>query len=271
MAEMDGRRGIAVHLCGVLLAIATALSVLTFAMITTPVRTAQAATVYGSITIDAQWDRDTANQTALAGDTYAIVRIASVDLDAETGTIRAFRTLKSFSKFDQSWADLTSSELNTAAKQLDAYAAKHKLYSVSDTSNAAGRAYFTDLEPGIYLISRTAAASANKRYSCDPFLIAVPETTGGTPTLAVTAEPKFSDNGTVTPPNPTPNPNPTPQPNPNKPGEPTQPTTPSNQSTPKTPANTGAAVSIIALAAIALTVAALIIRDLRRGRRVSDQ
>ncbi|MBW3077906.1 cell surface protein [Bifidobacterium simiiventris] len=269
MAEMDGRRGIAVRLCGVLLAIATALSVLTFALITTPARTAQAATVYGSITIDAQWDRDTANQTALAGDTYAIVRIASADLNAETGTIRAFHTLKSFSKFDQSWAKLTSSELNTAAKQLDAYAVKHKLYSVSDTSNAAGRAYFTDLEPGIYLISRTAAASANKRYSCDPFLIAVPETTGGTLTLAVTAEPKFSDNGTVTPPNPAPQPE---KPsNPNKPSEPNEPTTPGNQSTPKNPANTGAAVSIIALAAIALTVAALIIRDLRRGRRVSDQ
>lgn len=257
MAHMhNGQRGIAVRLCGVLPALAAALSALAFALVVAvvaivapPPLTAQAAT-YGSITIDAQWNRDSADRTALAGDTYAIVRIASADLDIETGAIRAFRTLESFSQFDRDWAGLTSSELNTAAKQLDAYATKHRLYSVSDTTNAAGRTTFTDLEPGIYLIARTAAASANQRYDCDPFLVSVPETNGGAAEFAVTAEPKFSDNGTVTPPNPTPEP----EPEPNKPAK------------PGSTANTGAAVSVVALAAIALTVAALIIRDLRRGR-----
>lgn len=266
MADMrNGQRGIVARLCGVLLAIATALSVLTFVTIAAPARIAQAAPV-GSITIDAQWDRGTANQTALAGDTYAIVRIASADLDADTGVIRAFRTLKPFSSFDRDWAKLTSSELNTAAKQLNAYAAKRQLYVDTGVTDGVGRAYFTDLDAGIYLIARTAVASANQRYDCDPFLVAVPETNSGTPTFAVTAEPKFSDNGGVTPPNPSPNPSPQPEPN-----QPNQPTTPGTSTKPKTPANTGATVSVIALAAIALTVAALIIRDLRRGRRVSDQ
>ncbi|NEG88664.1 cell surface protein [Bifidobacterium aerophilum] len=262
MAHMhNGQRGIAVRLCGVLPALAAALSSLAFALIAavvaTPPLTAQAAT-YGSITIDAQWNRDSDDRTALAGDTYAIVRIASADLDAETGTVRAFRTLESFSQFDRDWAGLTSSELNAAAKQLDAYATKNRLYAISDTTNAAGRATFTDLEPGIYLIARTAAASANRRYDCDPFLVSVPETNGGATEFAVTAEPKFSDNGTVTPPNPTPEPEPEPEPEPNKPAK------------PGSTANTGAAVSVVALAAIALTVAALIIRDLRRERRDSS-
>ncbi|KAB8287594.1 surface-anchored protein [Bifidobacterium ramosum] len=270
MAEMrNGQRGIAARLCGVLLAIVTALSMLIFVIIAAPVRVAQAAPV-GSITIDAQWDRGADGQTALAGDTYAIVRIASAELDADTGAIRAFHTLKPFSSFDRDWAKLTSSELNAAAKQLDAYVTKHRQYAETGVTDGAGRTYFTDLDAGIYLIARTAVASANQRYDCDPFLVAVPETNSGTPTYAVTAEPKFSDNGGITPPNPNPSPNPSPEPNnPSEPSKPTQPTTPGSQSTPKTPANTGAAVSVIALAAIALTVTALIIRDLRRGRQSS--
>ncbi|WP_169241057.1 hypothetical protein [Bifidobacterium olomucense] len=76
------QRGIAVRRNGMLFALIASICAMAFALVIAPVHTAQAAAV-GSITIDAQWNRDTADQTALAGDTYAIVRIASAELDSD--------------------------------------------------------------------------------------------------------------------------------------------------------------------------------------------
>ncbi|WP_169241056.1 hypothetical protein [Bifidobacterium olomucense] len=162
--------------------------------------------------------------------------------------------MSAFERFDEDWGTLTSSELNAAAKRIGTYATEHQLYSATGVTDATGRTTFFNLDAGLYLISRANAAESNQRYGCDPFLISVPETGDGTPTFAVTAEPKFSDNGTVTPPTPNPNPEP------NKPSTPTQPRKPT------VPANTGAAISALALFGIGTTVAAVIIFDLKRRR-----
>lgn len=220
----------------------------------------------GTLTISAVWNRDTDNPVPLAGDTYSIVRVASADLDA-SGNPTAFHTLQAFSGFDRDWGKLSASDSNAVAKELADFAGNHDLYEHSGKTNAAGQLTFTKLPAGLYLAARTAVANANQSYTCDPFLVAVPGVgDDGSGEFAVTVEPKFSGDDTPEPsPNPEPNPNPEPEPSPN----PNPTPNPSPGITPggtEIPAETGAAISAVAFVAIACTVAAVIIRDLRRDR-----
>ncbi|KFI97167.1 prealbumin-like fold domain-containing protein, partial [Bifidobacterium stellenboschense] len=206
--------------------------------------------VTGSLTVDAQWDRGRDDATPLAGDTYSIVRVASADLD-DNGTIAAFHTLDAFSHFDADWGKLTSSQLNAAAKRMDAHAAEHHLYAATGVTDANGRATFARLAAGIYLVARTHVADANARYACDPFLVSVPDgndLTGGAPALNVTVEPKFADNGTVTPP-----------------GDHDQPGGPGST------ALTGANVAAIGLLTVAVGVTGLVVATIRRRARTIDE
>ncbi|NEG56035.1 isopeptide-forming domain-containing protein [Bifidobacterium platyrrhinorum] len=255
MADMHnhaqrGAIGMPRTLAGPLLAACLAIAVL-FAAVTglaTAPATARAAAVTGSLTIDAQWDRGQDDAVPLAGDTYSIVRVASADLD-DNGTITAFHTLDAFSRFDADWAKLTSSQLNAAAKRMDAHAAEHRLYATTGVTDANGRTTFTRLAVGIYLVARTHVASANTKYTCDPFLVSVPDgndLTGGAPALNVTVEPKFGDNGTVTPP---------------EPGEHDKPANPGNT------AMTGADIAGIGALTVAVGVAGLVFAAIRRRAR----
>ncbi|MCH9276659.1 cell surface protein [Bifidobacterium amazonense] len=260
---------------------------------------ASAENVTGSLTVSAVWNRDTSGAVPLAGDTYSIVRVASADLD-ENGSVKAFHTLTAFSEFGYDWGHMDPSAYNEAAKKLTDHATAHQLYEHAGVTDANGSLTFRNLPIGLYLVARTGIAAANQRYACDPFLVAVPGTADdGSGQLNVTVEPKFSYNGDGTPSEPgepeepgkpgePENPGDNPGDNPgNEPGE-TPGNTPGGTGTSTNtgtgtgtgdtggtgttgkPADTGAAVSTIAVAAIALTVAAVIIRDLRRGRE-SDQ
>lgn len=228
-----------------------------------------ATAVNGSITIDAAWDRASDAPLALAGDTYAIVRVATATL-ASSGdasgdaagdggsadaapTVTAFHTVDAFARFGDEWTGLSASQLNQRAKDMADYAGAHGLYDADATTGAAGMATFRGLDAGVYLVARTAVAKANARYACDPFLVSVPGGLGDeTPTLAVTVEPKFADTGEPT--------------RPGTPGEPT--VTPVPLPTPASTANTGADVALIAalaMVALAVGVGAFVWR--RRMRR----
>ncbi|PLS25525.1 prealbumin-like fold domain-containing protein [Bifidobacterium imperatoris] len=240
MASMHNSRGIAArHMLGAIISLAVVLSLIVTgitAAIITP--QAQAANV-GSLTIDAVWDRGEMDATPLAGDTYAIVRVASVDLD-DVGNIADFHMLEPFTQFEQNWESITSSQYHDAAVKIAGYVNQHNLYAQSAVTNVNGKAWFTGLPLGLYLVERTGTADANTQYDCDPFLVAIPGNDSGTALLDVTAEPKFSEQGTVTPP--------------------TDELTPK----PEAPANTGSAVKDIAIAATALAVIALLIGCCRR-------
>ncbi|OZG65196.1 surface-anchored protein [Bifidobacterium hapali] len=161
----------------------------------------------GSLTIDAVWDRDADDKRALAGDSYAIVRVASATLDPD-GKPSAFHTLPDFARFIDDWDGLTSSALNAAAKRMDALAADRGLYVERGVTDARGRVQFADLAAGVYLVSRVAVADANTRYTCDPFLVSVPDTEDAVSfgTFDVTVEPKFADAGVPDEPGVTPGP-----------------------------------------------------------------
>lgn len=150
----------------------------------------------GSLTIDAVWNRDADDKRALAGDTYAIVRVASATLNPD-GKPSVFHTLSDFVGFIDNWDGLTSSALNAVAKRMDAFASDRGLYDERSATDARGRAQFADLAVGVYLVSRVAVADANTRYTCDPFLVSVPDTDDAVSVSAfdVTVEPKFADAG----------------------------------------------------------------------------
>lgn len=203
---------------------------------------------FGTLTINAVWGRDTAAPKSLAGDTYAIVRVATVTTNND-GSVSSYKTVGDFSGLTADWERLTSSEYHDAAKKLAAYAAKNKLYQHSGTTNAAGQLTFQNLPLGLYLVSRTDSAKANKAYDCDPFLISIPGSGDTAADLNITVEPKFSAGTLVTPP----------ENNPNK--EPVK---------PGVIGRTGAAVGSIAAAAGLMLLVAFVLFRLRMRRRMSD-
>ena len=89
---------------------------------------------FGALTINAVWGRDTASPKSLAGDTYSIVRVATVTTNND-GSVSSYKTVGDFSGLAADWERLTSSEYHDAAKKLATHAAKNKLYQHSGTTN----------------------------------------------------------------------------------------------------------------------------------------
>ena len=205
---------------------------------------------FGTLTINAVWGRDTAAPKLLAGDTYSIVRVATVTTNND-GSVSSYKTVGDFSGLTADWERLTSSEYHDAAKKLAAHAAKNKLYQHSGTTNVAGQLTFQNLPLGLYLVSRTSSAKVNKAYDCDPFLISIPGSGDTAADLNITVEPKFS---TSTPP--------TPPEHEHNPGE-----MPGN---PGVIGNTGAAVGGIAGVAAVILVIAFAVLKLRVRYRSDD-
>lgn len=203
---------------------------------------------FGTLTINAVWGRDTAAPKSLAGDTYAIVRVATVTTNND-GSVSSYKTVSDFSSLTADWERLTSSEYHDAAKKFATHAAKNKLYQHSGTTNVAGQLTFQNLPLGLYLVSRTSSAKANKAYDCDPFLISIPGSGDTAADLNITVEPKFSAGTLVTPS----------ENNPNK--EPVK---------PGVIGRTGAAVGSIAAAAGLMLLVAFVLFRLRMRRRMSD-
>lgn len=116
---------------------------------------------FGALTINAVWGRDTASPKLLAGDTYSIVRVATVTTNND-GSVSSYKTVGDFSGLTADWERLTSSEYHDAAKKLATHAVKNKLYQHSGTTNVAGQLTFQNLPLGLYLVSRTARRKPTK-------------------------------------------------------------------------------------------------------------
>ncbi|WP_101614748.1 prealbumin-like fold domain-containing protein [Bifidobacterium margollesii] len=252
-------------------------SVFTLPAMITPARAADvspdasAASSVGSLTITAQI-KDAGTTRYLAGDTYSVAWVAAAQL-GPTGTIASLSTRAPFRSMNRNWTALTSSQFNTAAKELASYAGAHRLYDVTThaVTDSDGTAVISDLQPGLYLVSRTGIAKANAAYKCDAFLVAVPETNDGaaggvgTANYSVVAAPKFERTATPVPPTT------------NRPGgQPTPGITPqtgntqTNAGSPSNVARTGAEIMRYVEAAVILGAAAVIllfIRDRFRDRR----
>lgn len=156
------------------------------------------AAPWGAIVLDCHVDG-----TALAHDSYGIVRVADVTYDAGSGTVTSYETSEAFAGFGYDWADMKASEVDEAAKTLANHAAEKDLYEEVRQTDNAGTVGFWSLEPGLYLVDRVEVAPANEGYACDPLLLTVPLADAGQLTWTVTSQPKFegpSEPGTSEPP-----------------------------------------------------------------------
>ena len=128
---------------------------------------------------------------ALAGDGYALTKVASAEVDGASASV-TYATEEAFSGVDRNWAALDGAGLRAAAHEVFAHAEKHGVKPQATAhADAAGKAVFSSLEPGLYLISRFEVAPANAEFSCDPALVSVPATIDGVLTYAVEVTPKF--------------------------------------------------------------------------------
>lgn len=153
-----------------------------------PVR-ASAAPV-GSIVLGCLYD-----DAPLVGDTYAIARVATAELDEKTGAVVSFMTCEPFASLDLDWGAMSSSEVDEAARKLSTLARRDDLFAQEARSDGSGNVGFWGLEAGLYLVDRISAAEANEAYACEPMLIGVPTMEDGAPTYYVTSHPKFEHIG----------------------------------------------------------------------------
>lgn len=148
------------------------------------------ASVSGSIELSCGIER-AGEHVALAGDGYALTKVASAEIDGTSASV-SYVTERAFSGVDRNWAALDGAGLRAAAHEVFAHAEKHGVKPQATAyADAAGKAVFSSLEPGLYLISRFEVAPANAEFSCDPALVSVPATIDGVLTYAVEVTPKF--------------------------------------------------------------------------------
>lgn len=147
------------------------------------------ASVSGSIELSCGVEH-AGEHVALAGDGYTLTKVASAEVD-ESDSI-SYVTEEAFSSADRNWAALDGAGLRAAAHEVFAHAEKHGVKPQATAhADAAGKAVFSSLEPGLYLISRFEVVPANAEFSCDPALVGVPATIDGVLTYAVEVTPKF--------------------------------------------------------------------------------
>lgn len=147
------------------------------------------ATVSGSIELSCAAEH-AGEHVALAGDGYTLTKVASAEVD-ESDSI-SYVTEEAFSGVDRNWAALDGAGLRAAAHEVFAHAEKHGVKPQATAyADAAGKAVFSPLEPGLYLIIRSEVAPANTEFSCDPALVSVPTTVNGVFAYTVEVTPKF--------------------------------------------------------------------------------
>ena len=151
------------------------------------------AETLGSITVTASY-RQGEEAAPVFGDTWRLAQVASAELSADGAPVYA--TTSAFDSFDCDWASLGASGERKAARELGTYAQGHGLLTDgSAVTDAAGRAVFRDLAPGLYLLVRDGVASDNQTLTCDPVLVSVPLLEDGSWVFDVSAAPKFESSG----------------------------------------------------------------------------
>lgn len=127
----------------------------------------------------------------LAGDTYAIVKVADADVQTGSSPQLHYETEKDFAQFSYNWAELADEERREAAQTLADYAEKNSgLLTKVETTDANGTLMFSPLEAGMYLVVRTQVALANRACIIDPFLVSIPTIVNGNLEYDLTSVPK---------------------------------------------------------------------------------
>lgn len=158
-----------------------------------PVSSAYAADApWGTLTLECSYGSGD-EARVFAGDSFEAVRIADAQVGDGSAQDLSFALLEGFEALDCEWAALSASQLH--GKALEAVDLIAQGSSGVDArvaqADASGVARFSSVLAGIYLVQRVAVASGNEAYTCDPFIVFVPELVDGAAIYQVTAYPKF--------------------------------------------------------------------------------
>lgn len=187
------------QICSVLLA----LCLLCMASVTAYAHEVPDENQKGTVTVKMEYDGK-----AVAGGTLTAYRVGQIQ---ESDGNYSFAKTDAMAAFTGSYADITSADL---AESVAAFVAENKVPAYSTAKNQNGKAVFSDLELGLYLIVQTEASEGYEPLK--PFLISVPMNEGGHYVYEVSAEGKFQLEQKPQPTTPT---------TPPKPSEPTLPQT----------------------------------------------
>lgn len=122
-------------------------------------------------------------------DTYAVTKIAEAEIDTD-GEIR-YTICPNLQVYDRNWSQLTSTQFREEAADLAAYMEAHKMYDRTGQSDSRGKVCFTDLDKGLYLITRIQADEKNAEYQTDPMLVSIPSFEDGQYIYDVSMKLKF--------------------------------------------------------------------------------
>ncbi|MEE8885615.1 MAG: pilin N-terminal domain-containing protein [Eubacteriales bacterium] len=130
------------------------------------------------------------NQKALKGADFSIVKIADlIDSDAQI-----YQSSEKFRELDIVYDGMNEKESEKRASEALEYIRKSNIQAdYSCVTDDEGKAEFSDLSQGIYLVYQTGSrknSDASLYYTVSPFLVKVPDKVSGKWTYEVTAYPK---------------------------------------------------------------------------------
>lgn len=124
-----------------------------------------------SLTVSYRHQHD-GNTVMLHGAEFRVCRVS--DLSVKYGSA-TYGLLADFSETGISLEGMTAAQSHDAAAKLYDVAKKKDLAMLKRTTDASGRALFTGLAPGMYLVVQPSPHKQNDRtYVSEPFLVSVP-------------------------------------------------------------------------------------------------
>lgn len=132
----------------------------------------------GTVTLEMEYDGK-----AVTGGTLTAYRVGQIQ---ESDGNYSFVKTDAMAAFTGSYEDIASAEL---AENIAAFIKENQLSAYGTAKNQNGKAVFTDLELGLYLIVQTEASEGYEPLK--PFLAAVPMNENGHYVYEVSAEGKF--------------------------------------------------------------------------------
>lgn len=148
-----------------------------------------------SLTVNAYYGAGD-KQTPIEGLPVTVLQIAGISKDSNQ---LSYTTLPPFSSIVADVNTITEKNIEEISNRLHALVFEKKLPGITQKTDKTGTAKFTNLKPGLYLVTQLETFKINgKYYTMQPFLISVPEYENQKWNYDVVANPKISE--TPTPP-----------------------------------------------------------------------
>ncbi|MDY2959321.1 MAG: FctA domain-containing protein [Hornefia sp.] len=126
----------------------------------------------GSLTINFIYHKDKNNHVAVSGAAFEIYKVANL---TTSGGSAAYKALPEFTAANIKYNGMTKESSVSAAKKLSDIVERKNIKGSSDTTDSQGRASFSGMTHGIYLVMQKGALGHAKAYlPLEPYLVVVP-------------------------------------------------------------------------------------------------